>query len=56
MIVHVRDISHPQADFQKQTVLKVIREVGLPEDMLRDKYIEVWNKVDLIGEEDEEQF
>ena len=56
LLVHVRDMSHPQADFQKKTVLKVIKEVGLPDSMLNDKYIEVWNKIDLIGEEQEEAF
>ena len=56
LLVHVRDISHPQADFQKKTVLKVIKEVGLPPEMLKEKYIEVWNKVDMIKEADEEAF
>ena len=56
LLVHVRDISHPQADFQKKTVLRVMKEVGLPDEMLREKYIEVWNKVDLITEDQEEEF
>ena len=56
LLVHVRDISHPQADFQKNTVLKVIQEVGVPPSMLKEKYIEVWNKVDLISDADEENF
>ena len=56
MLVHVRDISHPQADFQKSTVLKVIQEVGVPPSMLKEKYIEVWNKVDLISDADEKNF
>ena len=54
LLVHVRDISHPQTDFQKETVLQVIKEVGLPEHLTKDRYLEVWNKVDLI--EDEEAF
>lgn len=54
LLVHVRDISHPQTDFQKETVLQVIKEVGLPEHLAKDRYLEVWNKVDLI--EDEEAF
>jgi GTP-binding protein HflX len=48
MIVHVRDISNPQTEFQKQTVLKVMEEVGLPKSFLKEKMIEVWNKVDLV--------
>ena len=51
LLVHVRDISHPHTDFQRKTVLKVIEEVGLPSDLLSKKYIEVWNKIDLIPEE-----
>jgi 50S ribosomal subunit-associated GTPase HflX len=35
-------------------VLQVIREVGLPEHLTKDRYLEVWNKVDLV--EDEEAF
>ena len=30
--------------------------MGLPDEMLREKYIEVWNKVDLITEDREEEF
>ena len=52
----MRDISHPHADFQKKTVLKVIEEVGLPPELLKEKYIEVWNKVDLISDEGEQKF
>ena len=52
MLVHVRDISHPQADFQKKTVLQVIKEVGISEEMLKSKYVEVWNKVDLVSGDD----
>ena len=56
LLVHVRDISHPQADFQKKTVLQVMKEVGLSDQMLSDKYIEVWNKIDLIGNDQEKEF
>lgn len=52
MIVHVRDIANPQTDFQKQTVLRVMQEVGLPESFLREKMIEVWNKVDLVKDQE----
>ena len=27
----------------------MIRELGLPEEMLRERYVEVWNKVDLVS-------
>jgi GTPase len=52
LIVHVRDISNPQTDFQKQTVLRVMQEVGLPETFLKEKMIEVWNKVDLVTDQE----
>ena len=56
MIIHVRDISNPQTEFQKQTVLKVMEEVGLPKSFLKEKMIEVWNKVDLIKDNDSQEF
>jgi 50S ribosomal subunit-associated GTPase HflX len=51
VVVHVRDISHPHTDFQKQTVLKVMQEVGVKEELLETRYMEVWNKVDLIKDD-----
>lgn len=51
LLIHVRDISHPETDFQRKTVLKVMKEVGLPESLLGEKYMEVWNKIDLISDE-----
>jgi GTPase len=50
LLVHVRDISHPQTDFQKDTVLKVMKEVGVQN--IEQRYLEVWNKVDLVQDED----
>jgi 50S ribosomal subunit-associated GTPase HflX len=37
-------------------VLQVLRELDMPEEMLTQRYIEVWNKVDLVSEENEEAF
>jgi len=31
-----------------------MKEVGVPESLMRERYMEVWNKIDLI--EDEEGF
>ena len=36
-------------------MLKVIEEVGLPAELLGEKYIEVWNKIDLVGESEAEK-
>ena len=54
VIVHVRDISHPQTAHQRDAVLEVLSEIGVSDEQLRQKYMEVWNKIDLI--EDRGQF
>lgn len=46
IIVHVRDISHPGSDEQKEDVEAVQRELGFDET---PRSIEVLNKVDLLG-------
>ena len=48
LLVHVRDISHPHTNYQRDTVLKVLKDIGVPEEVLEQKYIEVWNKIDLL--------
>lgn len=48
VIVHVRDISHPQTEHQKQTVLEVLKDIGVSQDTIERKYLEVWNKIDLV--------
>ena len=53
LLVHVRDISHPQSNYQRDTVLKVLREIGVPEESFTKKYVEVWNKIDLLENQDE---
>jgi GTPase len=44
LILHVRDISHPQTYEQKQDVLAILDMLGISEDA---PMIEVWNKIDL---------
>ena len=34
LLVHVRDISHPQSNHQKETVLQVLQEIGVNKDIL----------------------
>ncbi len=51
VILHVRDISHPESDAQKADVLEVLAEMGLGDDR---RIIEVLNKTDLLGAEDRE--
>ena len=48
VLVHVRDISHPQTEFQRKTVLKVLKEIGVDKEILDERYLEVWNKIDLV--------
>ncbi|XP_067889330.1 putative GTP-binding protein 6 isoform X2 [Heterodontus francisci] len=47
VIVHVRDISHPETTNQKMNVLNVLRNLQLPNQLL-DSIIEVHNKIDLM--------
>ena len=48
VILHVRDISHPHTEHQKDTVLDILEEVGVSQSTLDKKYIELWNKIDLV--------
>jgi GTP-binding protein HflX len=50
LILHVRDVSHPESDAQAQDVSRVLEELGIGEDRA-DRIIEVWNKADLLDPE-----
>lgn len=45
LIVHVRDISHPQTAEQSKDVMTILQSLGVAEEA---PLIEVWNKVDLL--------
>uniref|UniRef100_A0A8C2PY08 Putative GTP-binding protein 6 n=1 Tax=Cyprinus carpio TaxID=7962 RepID=A0A8C2PY08_CYPCA len=47
LIIHVRDISHPETVNQKVNVLNVLKNLQIPEKLL-NSIIEVHNKIDLI--------
>ncbi|XP_027809895.2 putative GTP-binding protein 6 [Marmota flaviventris] len=47
LIVHVRDVSHPETELQKVSVLSALQGLGLPAPLL-DSVVEVHNKVDLV--------
>ncbi|MDH3739890.1 MAG: GTPase HflX [Alphaproteobacteria bacterium] len=51
VIVHVRDISHPESDAQKADVLEVLAEMGLGDDR---RIVEVMNKTDLLEPDEKE--
>ncbi len=45
VVVHVRDITHPETDEQKADVLAILEELGVQAERAS---IEVWNKIDLL--------
>lgn len=47
VIVHVRDVSHPESELQKGSVLSTLRGLGLPGRLL-DSVVEVHNKADRV--------
>lgn len=47
VIVHVRDISHPETDEQRDDVVSILSELGV--DSSR-RLIEVWNKIDQVAD------
>lgn len=51
LILHARDSSCPESDFQKENVLKILKEIGA--DHIPS--IEVLNKIDLISDEEKEE-
>jgi GTP-binding protein HflX len=55
LIVHVRDISHPDSDAQREDVERVLKEIGAAEFGGGDggqAVIEAWNKTDLLSGEE----
>ncbi len=46
LIVHLRDISHPQSRQQGEDVAAILADIGVGEDVPR---LEVWNKLDLLA-------
>jgi GTP-binding protein HflX len=51
LLVHVRDIAHPESEEQAQDVLKILSELGTSDTQM-SSMIEVWNKADLLSEEE----
>jgi GTP-binding protein HflX len=49
LILHVRDISHPETTAQRADVELVLRDLGIAADRADHHIIEVWNKVDLLS-------
>ncbi|WP_188064220.1 GTPase HflX [Sphingobium sp. KCTC 72723] len=62
LIIHVRDIAHPDSDAQRDDVLDVLSELGVAGEGAADRgegepdappIIEAWNKLDLLDPEAE---
>jgi GTP-binding protein HflX len=52
LVVHVRDIAHPESAAQRGDVLEVLRDLGLEHLVDEGRLVELWNKVDLLSAED----
>ncbi|WP_420833180.1 GTPase HflX [Pseudemcibacter aquimaris] len=50
IILHVRDISHPETEAQKQDVMEILKSLGVLDDDSKSIF-EVWNKMDLLDDE-----
>jgi GTP-binding protein HflX len=48
VLVHVRDIAHPETDAQRDDVLGVLGQLAESEDVSAPPVIEAWNKIDLL--------
>jgi GTP-binding protein HflX len=54
LILHVRDISHPESDEQLKDVMDILTKLGIKEDA-QQSIVEVWNKVDMLDPEQKQQ-
>ena len=54
LLVHVRNMSHPDREAQREDVEDVLASLGLAEEGAPPR-IEAWNKVDLLGSEERER-
>ncbi len=50
LILHVRDIADPSTASQRQDVIGVLAELGIDVESEPDRVLEVWNKADLLDE------
>ncbi len=51
LILHVRDISHPETEAQADDVAAILTSLGVTEDRAQ---LEIWNKLDRLAPEDRE--
>jgi GTP-binding protein HflX len=55
LVLHVRDMAHPESAAQRQDVLEVLRSLELGELEDEGRLLEFWNKLDLLPAEDRAQ-
>ncbi|MEM7242130.1 MAG: GTPase HflX [Pseudomonadota bacterium] len=51
LILHIRDIAHRDTEAQAENVRQILAELEV-EEAVQDNSLEVWNKADLLGDED----
>ena len=52
LILHVEDLSHPNAKMQEDEVNKVLTELGLEKQLVDGTTVRVMNKIDLMDDDD----
>jgi GTP-binding protein HflX len=52
LVLHVRDMAHPESAAQRQDVLRVLRSLDLGELADDGRLLEFWSKLDLLSAED----
>ncbi|MDX2154902.1 MAG: GTPase HflX [Hyphomicrobiaceae bacterium] len=55
LVLHVRDISHPESDAQAADVAHVLGELGVATEGPTAHILEVWNKIDRLSPEAREE-
>ena len=54
LLIHVRDMSHPDHEAQRDDVDRVLESLGLAEEGAPPR-IEAWNKIDLLSDDERER-
>ncbi len=55
LVIHVRDIAHPETEAQRRDVLAVLSDLGLADLADEGRMIEFWNKRDLLPPDEAER-
>jgi GTP-binding protein HflX len=55
LVIHVRDIAHPDTEAQRQDVLAVLADLGVGHLADEGRLLEFWNKQDLLDQDEAEQ-